>query len=77
MIDQIRLERVLASWKKADPNSFQEFFEIMVKVFDSVQTGLLTANDFNQVKFLQGMGTLTSIFLSISDKLLKTDNLIG
>lgn len=76
MIDQIRLERVLASWRKADPNSFKEFFEIMLKTFETVQSGLITSNDFNQIKFLQGIGTITSIFLSISERLLKTDNLI-
>lgn len=76
MIDQQRLERILASWRKADPNSFNEFFETMLKTFEAVQSGLLTSNDFNQIKFLQGIGTVVSIFLSLSDKLLKIDNLV-
>lgn len=74
MIDQLELERILSSFRKTDPNAFRRLHELLLTTFTKIQEGLLTSNDFSQIKFLQGLGTFVSIFLSLTDKLLKVEH---
>lgn len=75
MIDQARLERVLSSWKRADANSFSEFFDMILKSFESVQSGLMTSNEFSQIKFLQGVGAIISVMLASGEKIMRQEQL--
>lgn len=73
MIDKDHLEKILASWKRADSNSFMEFYQTLLTEFTNVQAGLFTSNDFTQIRFLQGIGAILSLFISTIEKLAKID----
>lgn len=73
MLDKDKLERVASSWKKADSNSFTECYTMLVNEFMSIQQGLLTSNDFGQIRFLQGAGTIIMILISAMEKTAKID----
>jgi len=73
MIDTIKLERVFNGWKKFDKTGFDEFVSILTEEYNKVTSGLYTTSEYENIRFLQGVGNLLSIFLAIANKTSKNE----
>lgn len=72
MIDRDRLDKIISSLMKSNKNVMLEFYEVLMQSYVSIQTGLMSANDFNQVKYLQGFGSVLAVLIDSISK-----NLVG
>lgn len=68
MVDLEKLEKIFSSWKKADEISFADFETELQKLFSGLQTGVFTSTDFTNIRYLQGIGALTSTLLTAMAK---------
>ena len=73
MIDTNKLEQIFRMWKKSDKNSFEEFVSVLSSEYNNITVGLLTTKEFENIKFLQGIGNFISIILTVANKILKNE----
>jgi hypothetical protein len=67
------LEKVFRGWKKFDKEDFEEFISILTDEYNKITSGLYTTSEYENIRFLQGIGNFLSIILAVANKISKNE----
>lgn len=77
MLKHDNLVRILSSIHKNSKDELLAFMDALSDAFKQAQVGLMTSNDFNHIRYLQGIGFILSAILNAYGDVIKApDNVI-